>query len=295
MRYQSPLRYPGGKAGLAPFLENVITRNNLSGCVYYEPYAGGAGAALSLLRKDVVSVLHLNDADYRVAAFWESVLKDSERFAEKIRAIPLTIEEWYRQHKICSKPQRHTKFDVGFAAFFMNRCNRSGVLTGAGPIGGYKQDGKWRIDVRFNREALIERVLAIAHMKDRIYISCKDAIVFLKKQLPVGRGRERVFVYLDPPYVNNGQRLYLNAYKPEDHSQLAHYLEGQKVLTWIVSYDDSDLVRKLYAQHNIWQLPLQYSLQDKKTASELIIAPQHVGTPRAYKLHGNDRILKTLN
>ncbi|MDQ2733003.1 MAG: DNA adenine methylase, partial [Armatimonadota bacterium] len=171
--------------------------NDLRGCVYYEPYAGGAGAALSLLRQDIVSELYLNDADERVYAFWDSALNASDRFVDRIDSVPLTIEEWYLQHDICIHPGAHSPFDVGFAAFYMNRCNRSGVLTGAGPIGGYKQGGRWKMNVRFNREALSERILALARVKNRIHVSCRDSIMFLKASLPRGRGRNRVFVYLD--------------------------------------------------------------------------------------------------
>jgi DNA adenine methylase len=295
MRYASPLRYPGGKARLTGFLANVIELNDLRGCVYYEPYAGGAGAALGLLRKEAVTELHLNDADTCVYAFWRSALHASDRFAERIRSVPLTIEEWHRQHDICVRPGSHAQFDVGFAAFFMNRCNRSGVLTGAGPIGGYEQSGKWHMDVRFNRDALAERVLALARMKNRIHMSCEDAIDFLKSRLPRGRGRARVFVYLDPPYVNNGQRLYLNAYKPEDHAQLANYLDAQNTLPWIMSYDDSDLVRALYARHQTAFMPVHYILQAKRPAKELIIAPHRLSMPKASHGHGQESLLEAVH
>ena len=43
----SPLRYPGGKTVLAPFLQELLLENNLQGGIYAEPYAGGAGAALN--------------------------------------------------------------------------------------------------------------------------------------------------------------------------------------------------------------------------------------------------------
>lgn len=293
MRHSSPLRYPGGKAGLTSFLTDVIDLNDLGGCVYYEPYAGGAGAALSLLKQQVVSELYLNDADRCVVAFWRSALYASEQFVERIHTVPLTIEEWHRQHDICARPKSRTQFDVGFAAFFMNRCNRSGVLTGSGPIGGYEQAGSWRMDVRFNRDALAERILTLAHMKNRIHVSCKDAVTFLKGNLPRGRGRDRVFVYLDPPYVNNGQRLYLNAYKPEDHAQLAHYLEAQNALAWIMSYDDSDLVRELYAGYKIKLMPIRYTLQEKRSAQELIIAPHRLAVPKASRIHGRESLLQT--
>jgi DNA adenine methylase len=286
MKFASPLRYPGGKACLAGFLAEVIELNELRGCTYYEPYAGGAGAALSLLRDGWVSEVFINDADERVSAFWLSVLNESNRFVDRVLSSPVTMHEWYRQREVCANPNSHESFDVGFAAFFMNRCNRSGVLTGAGPIGGLQQKGKWRLDVRFSRESLAARILALATLKDHIHVARFDAIEFLKSQLPRGRNRSRVFVYLDPPYVHKGQRLYLNAYETNDHALLALYLERQHSLQWIMSYDDTELVRSLYIRQQIASLPVRYSLQNKRYANELIIAPKRLALPCSCKVHG---------
>jgi DNA adenine methylase len=292
MRFNSPLRYPGGKASLATFLADVIDLNDLRGCKYYEPYAGGAGAALSLLLGDVVSELYLNDADNRLYAFWTSVLNNSKQFVERIQSTPLTVDEWRRQYAICANPEPHNLIDIGFAAFYMNRCNRSGVLTGAGPIGGFGQKGKWRMGVRFNREELSLRVLALARLRKRIHVTCQDAVLFLKSKLPIGQGRCNEFVYLDPPYVNNGQRLYLNAYKPEDHGNLAQYLSTQRLLPWVISYDDSSLIRDLYCENRITLLPIQYSLQVKREANELVITPWCMAVPKAYRIRGHEYMLQ---
>jgi DNA adenine methylase len=198
LKYASPLRYPGGKAALTTFLTDTIDLNELRGCAYYEPYAGGAGAALGLLKHEVVSELYLNDADQRVHAFGYSALNVSDRFVDRIHTVPLTIKEWHRQRDICSSPGNFSQFDIGFSAFFMNRCNGSGVLAGAGPIGGYAQAGTWRMDVRFNRIALAERILNLGRLRGRIHLSCEDAIVFLKRSLPRGRARSHVFVLSRP-------------------------------------------------------------------------------------------------
>jgi DNA adenine methylase len=281
MPHLSPLRYPGGKARLASFLTDAIDLNELRGCSYYEPYAGGAGAALALLKTGVVTNLYLNDADRRVFAFWRSVLDESDRFAEKILTVKVTIKEWRRQRAICANPESHCRFDIGFAAFFMNRCNRSGVLTGAGPIGGYEQEGKWRLGVRFNRSGLAGRILELKRLRESIHVSRQDAIDFLKGKLPRGLDRKRVLVYLDPPYVSNGQRLYLNAYGPGDHAQLARYVQAQGNLPWIMSYDDNPLVRGMYSSCKVALLPINYSLQVKRSAHELIIAPKYLAVPAA--------------
>jgi DNA adenine methylase len=286
VRHASPLRYPGGKASLVGFLEDVIDLNDLRGCRYFEPYVGGAGAALTLLERNVVGEVHINDADPRVFAFWNAVLNETEQFADRVLEVPLDIDEWRRQRQVCSSPGDHGAFDVGFSAFYMNRCNRSGVLTGAGPIGGLQQTGKWKLDARFSREALAQRIRQVGAKRDRIHLSGKDAIDFLKSSLPSGNARRKVFVYLDPPYVNNGQRLYLNAYRPEDHSEIARYLSAQKVLPWLMSYDDAELIKQLYRQHRLFNLPIRYSLQVKKAASELIISPLGMTLPRSVEVHG---------
>jgi DNA adenine methylase len=293
MRFASPLRYPGGKACLTGFLTDVIEMNNLRGAAYYEAYAGGAGAALSLLRDGVVSEIHINDADERVNAFWVSALDESERFVDRVLSTPLTMAEWYRQREVCANPKTHRRFDVGFAAFFMNRCNRSGVLTGAGPIGGLEQKGKWKLDVRFSREPLAERILKLARVRGQIHITHLDAIDFLKSTLPAGHGRKNVFVYLDPPYVNKGQRLYLNSYETKDHAQLARYIKRQRKLPWIMSYDDTEVVRELYYDQQLTSLPIHYSLQTKRSAKELIIAPHRLTLPSACQLQGKEAVLTT--
>lgn len=279
----SPLRYPGGKAGLAPFLTDVLDLNDLRGVDYFEPYAGGAGAALGLLADNVVSHIFINDADWRIYSFWKTVLDESDWFIEQILGARLDLAEWRAKRDVCLNPSGHAIRDVGFAAFYMNRCNRSGVLNG-GPIGGYEQNGEWRLDVRFTKPTLAERVLEIAKVKDGVSVANDDAVNFLKTRLPNGNGRKRAFVYLDPPYVIKGQRLYMNAYEPGDHGEIARYICSQKILPWVMSYDDADLVRGLYKKQQVGFLPINYSLQEKRATNELVIAPHHIRLPRTLRI-----------
>jgi len=280
----SPLRYPGGKARLSQFLAATIQLNNSVGCQYYEPFAGGAGAALRLLTSGTVDELFLNDADVCIYAFWIAALQETDRFVDRIRHTPLTIEEWYNQKDICIRAKRESIFDIGFAAFYLNRCNRSGILVGAGPIGGYGQKGKWRIDARFNRQNLVSRILQLNQYRDNIRIENMDAISFLSKKLPMGNKRKKAFVYLDPPYFAAGRRLYLNYYKEKDHQALAKYMLRQRVLKWIMSYDNSDFIKQAYHPCKKFLFSLQYSLQKKQTAKELLIAPNHLAIPERNKL-----------
>ncbi len=239
---------------------------------------------MRLLRDGVVSELYLNDADPRIAAFWRAALDEPDRFVDAILSVPLDVSEWRKQQMCCQAADASKPFDLGFSAFYLNRCNRSGVLLGAGPIGGYDQTGKWGIGARFNRENLAERILAIARKRDQIHVSNMDALAFLARHLPRGRDRKRVFAYLDPPYYSHGSRLYLNFYNDRDHRGLSRYIQRQTTLQWVISYDDAEFIRELYALCVVSHLSFQYSLQQKQQARELVIAPHHVRLPASVEL-----------
>ncbi|MFH1062046.1 MAG: DNA adenine methylase [Candidatus Omnitrophota bacterium] len=281
---KSPLRYPGGKGLFALYFSELIEQNELSGCRYFEPFAGGAGVGIGLLSLSKASELILNDADYHIYCFWDSVLKHNIQFIEAIQDVKLSIEEWQKQRIIYYDPRRYSVFEVGFSTFYLNRCNRSGILAGAGPIGGQGQMGKWKLDARFNKENLIIRIADIGLLAKRIVFHNMDAIEFLKTCLPRGRGREKVFVYADPPYVSAGNKLYLNFYCNNDHEKLSGYLLQQEKLKWVVTYDDASLIRELYSTCQMWLFHLGYSLQVKQKGKELLIAPKGIILPKKNKL-----------
>lgn len=284
---RSPLRYPGGKSAFYPYFSALMEQNGLKNRRYFEPYVGGAGVALGLLSLNAASEAILNDADYHIYCFWKSVLNENERFIEKIQNVALSIKEWYKQRRIYSKPEKYSIFEIGFSTFYLNRCNRSGILAGAGPIGGYNQIGEWRLDARFNKDNLMMRIKDVGALKDRIFIKNLDAIVFLRKYLPCGQGRKNIFVYIDPPYVSAGDRLYLNFYSEEDHRKLASYLLQQVNLKWVVTYDDTPLIRGLYSSCQRWLFSLVYSLQSKQKGKELLIIPECLQLPNRNKFTSN--------
>ena len=80
---------------------------------------------------------------------------------------------------------------------------------GGGPIGGLDQSGPWKIDARFNKETLSNRIQQIAAYKTRITVSKKDGIAQTNHYLT----KKNALIYLDPPYYDKGATLYLNHYK----------------------------------------------------------------------------------
>lgn len=277
----TPLRYPGGKAKLGPYLSDVLRANKLVDGCYAEPYAGGAGAGLHLLFRGYASQLQLNDIDRGVASFWRTVLSHTEKFARKIERVPLTVAQWDKQKVILQSAP--LGFDLGFAFFYLNRTNRSGIMNG-GIIGGRRQKGEWLIDARFNRAALASRVRAIGTMKRHISVTRLDALEFI--DLLEGDETTRRLVYLDPPYFAKGQDLYPNFYSPNDHARIAVRLARFRQ-PWMMTYDDCDEIRELYQTSTVLDSELSYSAREVRRGREVVVfggglrpAPARAATDR---------------
>ena len=275
MRYLSPLRYPGGKARLAPYLARLISAQYPKPRQYAEPFAGGAGAALHLLHDAVVDKVHLNDLNPGIAAFWRASLDSPNQFAREIGAVPLTIGEWRRQAEIYANPSGRDDFELGFATFYLNRTNRSGILD-AGPIGGFEQLGRWKIDARFNRDALAKRIQTIADMRHRIYVTESDALDFLNS---IQDAAEDVFVYADPPYLVQGEGLYLHAFDAEAHLELAQVLASAD-FPWILTYDDDPRITNLlYSGGRCATFDIAHTAHRQHVGTEAVIYSERLVVP----------------
>ncbi|MDR2067581.1 MAG: DNA adenine methylase [Holosporaceae bacterium] len=267
MAFYTPLRYPGGKRKLYKFIRDLIIFNNLNGCAYVEPYAGGAGLAFSLLFNNVVNCVYLNDFSLPIYAFWEAVLNFTEDFCKLIECKPVTMEEWYKQKNIQEKPDPTNLLELGFSTFFLNRTNRSGILKG-GVIGGKNQKGNWKLDARYSKDELIKRIKVIASRRDQIFINNMDAMEYLTKiaeRIPAASS----LIYLDPPYFEKGSALYENFYKKEDHAIVAEKIRSLPY-HWIVSYDNRSEIEALYRGCNAITYSFCYTAQDKKEGSEFM-------------------------
>lgn len=261
----TPLRYPGGKAKFAPVIKQIIEKNNLNGH-YVEPYAGGAGVALDLLFNGYCSDIHINDLDLAIYHFWKSITEQTEGFINLILATDVTIEEWHRQKTIITQDDS-SPLEQGFAAFFLNRTNRSGILK-AGVIGGLKQSGDYKLDCRFNKVDLIKRIERIGDMSKHIHVSNYDTETWLPmidKLLP-----SNSLIYLDPPYYEKGQGLYRNYYQHKDHKAIQEKLANIKT-PWLVSYDNNSNIKAIYQQYRQNEYSLNYSANKKVKATEIVI------------------------
>ena len=221
--FYSPLRYPGGKNCIFPFISRLFYENRLIGIRYAEPYAGGAGLALRLLFEGYVDHIYINDLDISIYAFWATIVDRPDDFCKWIDSVTVSIQNWKKYRKKQSRNNTDI-FELAKSTFFLNRTNISGIIKG-GVIGGLEQTGKYKIAARFNKINLIDRIQKIKSVKDRITVSNFDGIQFIKK---LDNKKEEILIYLDPPYYQKGADLYMNYYTKKDHKRLSariHRLE----------------------------------------------------------------------
>lgn len=273
----SPLRYPGGKTKLYGLIQPIIAANIVgANRIYVEPFAGGSGLALKLLFNGDVDQLMLNDIDYRIYCFWQACLHDTDQLCALVQNCDVTVDNWRIQKEIYMSPAFYTQTQVGFATFFLNRCNVSGVISG-GPIGGFDQLGTYLIDARFNRNTLIRKIRDIGQRANNITFFNLDASTFLQNELPQAN-IDSIFLNIDPPYVKKGKLLYENSFHENDHTELSRVVQSLQY-KWIVTYDECNLIQQLYNERRQQVITLDYSAGSTRKGSEFLIFSDIIEIP----------------
>lgn len=215
-----------------------------------------------------MSRIHINDLSGPVYSFWKAVLSDTEELCRLIKNTRLSVAAWDRQKRIFANPSDHSYVQVGFATFYLNRTNRSGILYG-GVIGGRDQTGPWKIGARYNADELIFRIQSIAKMRKRIKLTRSDALALLRFGLP--KWPAKTLIYLDPPYYDRGAELYYDYYKPDNHAELARFIAANMDdRSWIVSYDNVDPIKDLYRGFRSVVYNVGYSARKVRVGREVM-------------------------
>jgi len=264
---------------MTEMLSEIRRRNGVAGTAQAEPFAGGAGASLSLLFAERAPEILINDADPAVRDLWWALTKRGDEFRKILSGTRASMAEWRRQRDAYRNSQTD-RFKRGFAAFYLNRCNRSGIIINGGPIGGAEQTGKWKIGARFNKEALLARCQKIGEFADRIKVSGMDGIKFIDSV-----DAKEIFLFIDPPYYHKGPLLYLNGLDEAYHRALAEKLKSlPEEAAWVLTYDDCPEIRKLYRDWAaVRPFTLRYTASERKKGREVLITPKWMILPKTQK------------
>lgn len=277
--FYSPLRYPGGKNKIAPFIAYLCKQNNITEH-YVEPYAGGASVGLWLLMEGFINRITINDKDRSIYAFWYAVLFHSEELCKLIEETEITIENWHLQKKIQKEKETADLLILGFSTFFLNRTNRSGIIS-AGAIGGINQNTEYTLGCRFNKKDLIQRIKEIATNKSRITLYNVDAIELIdliKKE----KGRNTL-IYLDPPYYYKANSLYMSHYKNRDHKLVSDKIKSIRKFKWVVSYDNTIEINALYCNYRKNEYSFVHTAYKSKEGKEILFFCQSMIIPNIEK------------
>ncbi len=267
----------GGKRKLVGFMKLVLEENDLLDGTFVEVYAGGAACAIRLLVHGSASRIYLNDLNSGIHAFWTCVIEQPEELMKAITEVPVTMDEWHRQKAIQKDQNTHTPLEIGLSPFFLNRTNRSGIISG-GVIGGTQQTGRWTLDARCAKPDLIRRIEQIAALSSRIRLYHTDASDFIRDVLP-GIPGTKSLVYLDPPYYHMGPTLYENQYTHDDHVTLSRLVNSHLTLPWMISYDCAPEIMGLHSWARSLSYRISHSAQRRYRGAEVLFFSRTLRVP----------------
>lgn len=276
LRWLSPLRYPGGKGRMASALAEVFQGQFglLDVEVWVEPFAGGAGAGLHLLERGVVDEVWLTEKNRALAAFWRTVVGDGGELAARVRACQPDVSTWHAARDVLAAAEDGTDTDdadLAFAALIVNRCSRSGMVNPrVGPIGGKDQNGRWHLRSRWNSEGLADRIDLIGRLSPRIRVSEGDGIERIAELNGSVGIEEEILLFVDPPYLVQGNRLYADGMSLDDHKNLAYALT-ECAARWLLTYDSDERILGLYPGHRVLAYEIAYTAQRRRVDEEFAV------------------------
>lgn len=275
-RYLSPLRYPGGKTHMAPYLAEIFHAmpSIMDIELWVEPFGGGAGAALKALRDHNVPEAWIVEHNPALAAFWTYTVSHPEDMARWVETYTPTLHDYYRcQHLVAAAldgNQRPTD-ELARAAFIVNRCSRSGmIMPGVGPMGGKHQNGTTRLTDRWNPHGLAQRFRALIPLASSITVYHCDGIS-LVEELPESGIVDEVFIFADPPYIGVGNDLYARGMDTNLHQRLAAAL--RRLNNWVLTYDAHPDVLAYYAGESIYEFDIPHTAGSSRIGKEYLVTP----------------------
>lgn len=293
----TPLRYPGGKTWILPYVKEFLRFHTLNLGTIIEPFAGSASVSIGLLKDGLTEFAYICENDPLITSFWKSALDRNDEFIEVIKHLQISMETWYDFKKYFAEDayKKYDKIELGVAFLFYNRVNYSGILK-AGPIGGRNQLSEYKMHCRFNLDRIVKKLSELRTLADRIQVVPSDGINYIQNYNWSGHDND-TFIYIDPPYYKAGKVLYRNYFKNEEHIKLANVVT--KIETpWLVSYDESEFISHLYETSKFQYVYTDYQAGNlRRGIRELLISnrkipPTDSGSERIYVSQEDEKAVK---
>lgn len=244
--YRSPLRYPGGKTRGVEFITRFFPKNLDK---LLSPFFGGGSVELATASKG--TKVYGYDLFPPLVEFWQCLTAQPNELAERVeKYFPLSKDKFYQLQQTQTKFK--TKLERAAVFYVLNRSSFSGATLS----GGMSPDHP-----RFTHTS-IERLKDFYN--PNIKIQKSDFRNSLLKH-------PFTFTYLDPPYLIKSS-LYGkkgNTHRDFDHEGLAEILKTRE--HWLLSYNDCDDIRDLYAGFHIITPNWKYGMSNDKTSKEVLI------------------------
>ena len=260
---KSPLRYPGGKSRA---LKQILPHVPLNMSEFREPFVGGGSVffAIRSLFQDRINTYWINDLNYDLYCFWKEVRDNAPNLVATLREIYTTTTDGRALFEKLTQAKDHlnqhrdalSEFQRAVRFFILNRITFSGIVDS----GGYSQSA---YEKRFT-DSSIERVKNISPYLSGTKITNGDYTEALFQD------GDNVFIFLDPPYWKAMEsKLYGvrgTLHTAFDHVQFAENMRKCKH-KWLITYDDSPVIRELFAFADIQEWTLQYGMNNYRKTS----------------------------
>jgi DNA adenine methylase len=243
-------RYPGGKTKLTKNIlqemREILNKGSYdvdfledhpNDFTFVDVFVGGGSVALGVANEYPASSLILNDLDEWMYCFWKEIINgNAKKLTSSImNTNPPNVQNFEHWRERIEKGDL-TKAEKAFVALFFNRTAFSGIFK-SGPMGGFSQKGKYKIDCRYNAQRMVKMIEDIATDFTQRKVECyqEDYKTLIERY----RGDENMFLYLDPPYMKQGKQLYNHHMQKEQYQEMADLLKNDCKAKWLVSHDDN--------------------------------------------------------
>jgi DNA adenine methylase len=251
---KSPLRYPGGKSRSVDLISTIIPEFD----EFREPFVGGGSIFIYAKQRFPNKKFWINDLYFELFKFWEMTQKDVDALIDKVYEWRNKFPIGKELHKFLNENLANfNDLERGAAFFIYNRITFSGTSLS----GGFSEGA---FTGRFT-ESSIQRLNQFAKVINGSTITNLDYEELVKRE------GENVFLFLDPPYYSaTKSALYGkngSMHKSFDHERFAKNMKNCNH-KWLITYDDSEYIRKLFSFANIMPWELMYGMRNVVVGSD---------------------------